>query len=99
MQRGVVLVVGLGLEELLERLERGGDRLVENPRPLELLDVGLGDAALLVARVEDRRAVLRADVAALAVDLRRVVGDGEVDAQQLAVSDAPRVVATSIASA
>src|SRR6185436_16506427 len=55
MERGVVLVVGLGLVELAQRLERGGDRAVEDARALELLDVGLGHPALLLAGIEDRR--------------------------------------------
>ena len=52
----------------------------------------LGDALLVVARVEDRAAVLRAAVAALAVELGRVVGDGEEDAQELAVGELAGVV-------
>src|SRR5207253_3020171 len=70
MQLGVVLVVRLGLEEFRQRLEPRHDGRVENRRRVELADIPLGDTLLLVVGVENRGAVLRADVVALAVELR-----------------------------
>ena len=46
----------------------------------------------VASAIEDRRAVLRADVGSLLVELRRIVRDREEDLEQLAVRDARRVV-------
>nr|WP_236833508.1 hypothetical protein [Blastococcus sp. MG754427] len=82
----VVLVLLLGLPEVAGRLDLGDDL----PRPdARGVDVGDGverDALLLVAGVEDRRAVAATDVVALAVLGRRVV-DLEEELQQLAERD------------
>src|SRR5215216_1655261 len=83
----VVLVLGLGLPE--------GDRLAERRHHLAGpqtggVDVGdrvLGDVALLVARVEDLRAVAGAEVVALAILGRRVV-DLEEELEDVSVGDA-----------
>src|SRR6185436_6987714 len=69
----VVLMLGLGLPERA----RGGYLRHDLPRPATgCVDVGdrlLGDAPLLVVEREDRRAVARSDVVALAVRCRRIV--------------------------
>jgi hypothetical protein len=74
-------VLGLGLPEVPDRGDLGDDL----PRPqaggLHVGDRVLGDLLLLVARVEDRRAVAQAHVVALAVERRRVV-DLEEELQQ-----------------
>jgi hypothetical protein len=46
------------------------DLRVEDLRPVDLCDVGLGHAALSVVRVEDRGAVLLTDVGALTIARR-----------------------------
>ena len=86
------MVVGLGLVELGIELDRGHDRAGERAEVVEQLDVRLGGAALVVVLREDRRAVLRADVVALPVQLGRVVGDGEEDLEELALRGARGVV-------
>src|SRR5690606_9663228 len=84
----VLLVILLGVVEVAERLDLGRDlaepvllqdRLVHVGRPLRLVELAVG-------RGEDRRAVLRADVIALAITLGRVVGLPE-DPKQLVVAD------------
>ena len=84
---GVVLVVFFSAVEGYERDDLRDDGLVEDVGGVELVDVVLGDVALLVVGVEDGRAVAGADVCALAVELRGVVDDGEEDAQERAVGD------------
>ena len=88
----VVLVIGLGFEEGLQRYHLGDDRPVENMSRVQLVDIGVSDALLFVVGVEDRRAVLPAGVGALTVQLRRIVRDGEKDSQDLSVGDPARVV-------
>src|SRR5271155_1134393 len=58
----------------------------------KLRDVGFGDLFLFVRGVEDRRAILRAGVRTLTVELRGVVDHGKIDHQKLAVGDLGRVV-------
>ena len=53
----------------------------------QLLDVCLGDALLLVAGVEDLRAVLRAFIGTLTIQFRRIVSHREVNLQKLAEGD------------
>jgi hypothetical protein len=85
------MMVLLGDVELHQRLERGGDRRVEQLRSLDLRDVSLRDESLGFVGVEDRGTVLRADVRALTVELRGIVRDREEDLQDLAECDAGRV--------
>ena len=85
-------MIVLRLVEFRQRLQRGHDRRGEQLVPLDLLDIGLGYRLLRVVAVEDRRAVLRALVVALPVELRRIVGDGEEQLEDLAVAEAARVV-------
>jgi hypothetical protein len=71
----VVLVILLGRMEFLQRLDIGDDGAVTGLAQQLLVIVARGDGgrALLVVAVENERAILRADVVALAVLLRRVV--------------------------
>ena len=82
----------LGLPECAGRHHLGDDL----PRPAaRALDVGdrlLGDAALLVIGVEDRRAVTRPDVVALTVQCRRIV-NLEEELEHVPVRDLLRVEA------
>src|SRR5579863_3537130 len=53
MQGGVVLMIGLGRIERLQRHNPGHDRAGEYTRFVELRDVGLGDALLLIVALEN----------------------------------------------
>ncbi len=87
----VSLVVFLGAPEGGRRLDHGCDGTPERTGGLESL-LGLDGLLLLLGRVEeDHRAVLVADVGALAVDLGRVVHLPEGLEQGL-VGDSGRVV-------
>ena len=87
VQRQVVLVIVLGH---VERPVPGSIVVAMSPavdpRGVELGDVGLSDLGLGGVLREDGRAVLRAGVGTLAVELGGVVGDREEDLQQLARS-------------
>src|SRR5205085_5934067 len=89
---GVILVVRLGLVEALERRDLRDDRAIEHLRRVELRDVRGGDALLVLIRVEDRGAVLPADVGALAVFRGRIVGDREEHLEESPVAELVRVV-------
>src|SRR6266511_985040 len=84
---GVVLVIGLGRVEAVEPHDLGHDRAVEDVRGIDLLDVRLSDAALLVVGGEDDRPILPAAIRALAIARRRVVCDREEDLEQLTIAD------------
>src|SRR5271170_7196399 len=86
--RQKILMIGLGRIEGPAGLDGGDDRGVERMRLVELGDIGLGDLCLLRAGREDRRAILRAGVRPLAVELGRVMRDREIDLQDAAVADA-----------
>ena len=75
-------MIALGAIEGLARLDGRDDRGVENVRRVELGDISLGDARLLIVRREDRRAILRAVVGTLMVELGRIMGDREIDLQE-----------------
>jgi len=75
--RQIALMVGLGGIEALERRDLGDDGAPEGVGPLQWVDVGLGDALLLVVGVEHGRAVLGAGVRPLAVELGGIVRDRE----------------------
>src|SRR4051794_39030826 len=83
----VVLVLGLGLPEG-DGLADLGHRLAgPQARGVDVGDRGLGDLALLVARIEDLGPVAGADVVALTVLGRRVV-DLEEELEDVSVRDA-----------
>src|SRR5258706_8164036 len=83
----VVLVLWLGLPKVAGRNHFGHRLAGPQARRIHVGDRVLGDALLLVARIEDRRPVARADVAALAVARARVV-DLEEELEELTISDA-----------
>src|SRR6266403_4383119 len=85
VQRQVVLMIGLRRIKRFQRADLGHDRLLVDLGGVELGDIGLRNLLLFVAGGKDRRAILRAGVRALAVQLRRVVHDGEEDLQDLAI--------------
>src|SRR5690606_32548854 len=90
VQPVVLAVVLLGGVERVQRRDLGHDRRVPDLLGLQLRDHFLRDPLLLLGMIEDRGAVLRADVGALAVQRRGVV-DREEDAQQVAVGELVRV--------
>ena len=79
----MVLLRGI---EYLERLHLGHDRIIPHALGLQFRDDPLRHGFLLGAVVEDRRAILRADVPPLAVQGRGVV-DREKDVQQVVERD------------
>src|SRR6266852_1182370 len=88
----VILMVVLGGIESLEGLDLRDDRPGVDLCSVELRDVGLRDALLLRAAVEDRGAVLGASVRTLAIPLRGIVRDREKNHQELAVGELRRIV-------
>ena len=54
VQREVILVIGLGRIEGLERLDRRCDGSAKRVRPIELIDVALRDACLIRICRKDR---------------------------------------------
>ena len=79
----VVLVLGLGLPERAGRGELGHDLAWPQAGGVDVGDRVLGDPALVVVGVEDRRAIARADVVALTVPRARIV-DLEEELEQIA---------------
>src|SRR5262245_12411814 len=69
----VVLMLGLRLPERAGGHDFGHDLPRPAARRVDLGERLLGDAPLLVVEVEDRGAVARPDVVALAVERRRIV--------------------------
>src|SRR5580700_8451350 len=92
MKGQIILMVVFGREEFLAGLDLGDDRRVERMRLVELTDIGLGDLCLFRIEGEDRRAVLGADVRALAVQFGRIVRHREINLQNAAVADLPRII-------
>ena len=84
-------MIVLGAIEGLARLDRGDDRRAERVGRIELRDIGLRHPRLFVVHGEDRRAVLRALVRALPVELGRIMRDREIDLQDAAVGDLARI--------
>src|SRR5260370_5966573 len=85
-------MVALSRVEGLEGLDFRDDGPGVDLGGVELRDVGLSDALLTGAGVEDGRAVVRAGVRARAVPLRGMVRDGEKNNQELAVGELGRII-------
>src|SRR5918996_3866890 len=83
----VVLVLGLGLPERDGLADLGHHLAGPQARGVDVGDRVLGDPALLLARIEDLRAIAGADVVALAVLGGRVV-DLEEELEDVSVGDA-----------
>jgi hypothetical protein len=79
-------VLGLGFPERPGRRHLGDDLARPDARGFDVGDRVLGDAALFVVEVEDRRAVAQPDVVSLPVQRCGVV-DLEEELQQVAVGD------------
>src|SRR5215831_15767774 len=85
-------MVVLGFVKSLERFERRGNRLRKNVSRVELLDVQLRCATLLLIGIKDGRAILPADIVALAVEMGWIVGNREENLQNLTVGHLAGVV-------
>src|ERR1700676_1266960 len=83
----VVLVVVLGGVEGLEGDDLRDDGLRINFCSVELRDISFGDFLLPLVRIENGRAVLRAVIRALAIELSGIVPDGKKDHENLAVGN------------
>src|ERR687896_1409225 len=83
----IVLVLGLGLPEGDDLADLGPHLAGPQARGVDVGDRVLGDPALLVARIEDLRAIVRAEIVALAV-LGRGVVDLKEELEDVAVGDA-----------
>src|SRR5258708_1482618 len=77
--REEILMIVLGRVELPIRLDLCHDGRVEDARLVELRNIGLGNPGLLRIRRKDGRAILRADIRTLAIELGWVMGDREID--------------------
>src|SRR5262249_36719605 len=88
--RGVARGPGSGHPDGHRLDDLGHDLAGPQPRRLDIGDRVLGNLALLIARVEDLRAVAGADVVALAILGRRVT-DLEEELQDVPVGDALRI--------
>ena len=92
MKRRIVLVIILRRIERLQRHHLGHDRLGKHFGFVELRDVRFRDLLLLVVAVENHRAILRAIVRPLPVQLRGIVGHREKHPQQFSIGDLRRIV-------
>src|SRR5882724_9443619 len=88
-----VLVIGLGREESLQGIDPGRDGAAEDAGAVELGDIGLGDALLPGVGIEDGGTILRSLVRSLAIELGRIMRDGEEYAQDFAIGDLRRIEA------
>src|SRR5580658_2952198 len=85
VKRSVVLVIGLGCVEGVQRNDLRHDRSTKRSCLFKLGDVGLRDVLLFVIGVENHRAILAAGIRPLAIELRGVVSHGEEYFEKLTV--------------
>ena len=88
----VVLMVVLGQVELLERHNLRDNGAVKDFLFGEFLDVRVRAALLFVVGVENRRAVLRADIRSLAIQFGRIVRHAKKHLQQRLIRHLRRVI-------
>ena len=86
----IILVIGLGLPELADRLDLGHHFAIPQPRGIHIGDRILGDALLLLVDIIDARPVGEPTIIALAVQRRRIV-DLEEEFQDVPVARHCRV--------
>src|SRR5665213_290731 len=91
MERLVVLVIALGVVEILRRLHLGDDLARIRLGLRELIDVRLRRVLLRIARIPEHRAILRAVIRALVIELGRIGGHGEEGAQEIRVRHLRRI--------
>ncbi len=92
MMHRVVLVVGLRRIKRLQRDYLRDNGLGKNFGLIQLVNVGQGNALLLVPAVKPRRTLLRAGVRSLAVQLRGIMRHGKIHLEQLPVRNLRRVI-------
>jgi hypothetical protein len=92
MVQRVILVVVLSTVETLQRHNLSDDPTLKHFLIVELRDISIRNPFLIITDIEDRRAIRRAYVWSLPVELRGIVGHGKEDAQQFAVSNFGRIV-------
>lgn len=85
-------MVVLGAIEALERRDLSDDRTGEDVRGIELRNIRVGDALLVVVDKKDGGAIRGSNVRPLAVELRRIMRHREEDAEKLSVGDVRRIV-------
>ena len=81
-------MITLSRIEVPSGFDLGNDRNIERVRLIELGDVRLGDTRLFRIGREYCRAILSPDIRALAVELRRIMGNRKIDLQDAAITDA-----------
>src|SRR5215217_6179498 len=86
----VVLMLGLSLPEVAGWSDFGDHLAGPKPRSIDVGDRVFGNPLLILAGVEDRRAVAPADVVALAVPGRWIM-DLEEKLENLAIADRGRI--------
>src|SRR6185312_2281104 len=91
VQGRIILVISLRGIKGLQRDDLRDNASMKHFGLSQLRDVGIGNTLLVGVRIRNHRAVLRAFVWALAVELRWVVDDGEEHLEQLAVRNLRRV--------
>ena len=87
-----------GLPEITRRNHFGDHLAGPQARSIHVGDRVFGNPLLLVAGIENRRAIAAADVVALAIARARVV-DLEEELENLSIADAGRIKVISTASA
>src|SRR5882724_8039126 len=92
--RQEILMITLSWIEVPAGFDLGNDRNIERVRLVELGDVRLSDARLFRICREYCRAILSSDIRALAVELRRIMGDRKIDLQDAAITDAAGIEVT-----
>src|SRR5204863_8446379 len=83
----VVLVVALSTVEALQGRNLSNDATLKHFRIVQLRDISIRNPLLIVTEIKDRRAIRRAYIWPLPVELRGIVGHGKEDAQQVAVGN------------
>src|SRR6185295_9548512 len=86
-----ILMIGFGWIESLKRIDTRNDGLREYMGAFELRDIGLCYALLRRVGIENNRTVLRPSVRALTILFCWVVRHREIDPQNFAVGNLPRV--------
>src|SRR5215467_7318858 len=87
MKRGVILMIRLCVIECLQWNHLRHNWTRKYFCLFKLGDVCIGNALLFVVRIEDHRAILRANVRSLTIEFSWIMGHGEEDLKQLAVRD------------
>src|SRR3954451_2018890 len=88
----VVLVVVLSTVEALQGRNLSNDATLKHFRTIQLRDISIRNPLLIITDIKDRRAIRRAYIWPLPVELRGIVGHGKEDAQEFAVGNLGGIV-------